>query len=256
MVSLDSIIKSIKLCVLENIYTRKVNINLDKAIISFTFDDVPLSAATNGSKILAKHDATATYYVALGMEGGENNSDTKARRFINDDDIKQLHNAGHDIGCHTYSHMNQRQHASLKIAKDCEKNTNKLKKMLNTGSVDHFAYPFGMVSPAGKKALGYKYKTLRTTDHGLNVGFTDMTHLRAIKLYSKSFDRDALTKTINLAIKEKAWLIFYTHDVCEQPSEWGITIDDFKWVVESCVKSESEILNINNAYFKISNFSK
>lgn len=250
MATLNSIIKSIKLGVLENIYTRKVVINLDTAIISFTFDDVPLSAATNGAKILEKYHATGTFYVARGME---NVSDVRTRRFINDDDIKELHNAGHNIGCHTYNHLNQRHHASLKVAKDCCNNTNELKEILNILTVDHFAYPFGMVSPTGKKALRHKYKTLRTTDYGLNTGSTDMTHLRAVKLYSNAFDKDALKKIIKLAIENKAWLIFYTHDVCDVPSEWGVTIEDFKWIVEHCVESGSEILNVNNAYDKIIN---
>ena len=92
---------------------------------------------------------------------------------------------------------------------------------------------------------------ITTSDPGLNYGNTDMSHLRAINLYSNSFDRNELLEMIGLAIQTKAWLIFYTHDVCDQPSEWGVKTEDFKWLVEQCVKSESEILNINDAYKKI-----
>jgi peptidoglycan/xylan/chitin deacetylase (PgdA/CDA1 family) len=251
MAAISSIIKTIKLLVLENIYTQKVNINLNKAIISFTFDDVPISAATNGAAVLEKQGLTGTYYVALGMEKIDESSDDSARKLLNANDIKQLQDIGHDIGCHTYSHLNQRHHAVKKVLEDCNKNTAYLQDILNTKAVYNFAYPFGMVSPLGKRALGKKYKTLRTTDRGINSGLTDMSHLRAVRLYSKTFDKVALTQIINLAIREKAWLIFYTHDVCEQPSEWGVTTDDFEWVVKQCVQKECEVLNINDAYNKI-----
>ena len=250
---LRQLLKALKLLVFENIYTRKINIRNNKAIFSFTFDDVPISAAKNGAKILEEFNITGTYYVALGMEEIDGSTDDNTRRFLNKNDIINLHNAGHDIGCHTYSHLNQRQHTSKTVLTNCNKNTNLLQNILNTSSIDNFSYPFGMVSPLGKKILGRKYKTLRTSDHGINSGVTDMTHLRAIMLYSNTFNRDTLTKEINLAIKEKAWLIFYTHDVCEQPSEWGVNTDDFKWLVEQCVISECDILNISNAYNKIIN---
>ena len=253
MATLSAIIKTIKLLVLENIFTRKVKINLNKAIISFTFDDVPISAATNGATILEKQGFTGTYYVALGMEKIDEGADASARKLLNASDVKKLQSAGHDIGCHTFSHLNQRQHSAKKIVDDCNNNTERLKNILRKPSIDNFAYPFGGVSPAGKKALGQKYKTLRTTDPGINSGFTDMTHLRAVRLYSKSFDKDALTQTIKQAIRERSWLIFYTHDVCERPSEWGVTIDDFSWLVQQCVKEKAEILNISNAYSKITN---
>lgn len=251
MFALKSMLKTIKLLVLENVFTRKINIDLDKAIISFTFDDVPITAATNGAAILEKHNLTGTYYVALGIDNiakGENN---KIRKFVDETEVNHLHTTGHNIGCHTYSHINQRKHTSDTIIKDCNKNTKSLQNILNTSSIEHFSYPFGMINPFCKKLLRNKYKTLRTSDPGLNYGNTDMSHLRAINLYSNSFDRNELLEMIGLAIQKKAWLIFYTHDVCERPSEWGVTIDDFNWLVEQCIKSECEILPINHAYNKI-----
>jgi len=251
MAALKSMLKTIKLLVIENVFTRKININLDKAIISFTFDDVPITAATNGAAILEKHNLTGTYYVALGIENINKGENSKTRKFIDESEVNQLHFNGDDIGCHTYSHLNQRKHTSNTVIKDCNKNTKSLQNILNTPSIEHFSYPFGMVNPFCKKRLRNKYKTLRTSDPGINYGNTDMSHLRAINLYSNSIDRSELLEMIGLAIHNKAWLIFYTHDVCDQPSEWGVKTEDFKWLVEQCVKSESEILNINDAYKKI-----
>ena len=255
MGAIRSLLKAVKLFVFENIYTRNITIKNDKAVFSFTFDDVPISAATNGASILENVNATGTYYVALGMEGAEDANDGNDKRFINDAEILSLYKNGHDIGCHTYSHLNIRKSKTKNVVSDCEKNTHRLQDILKTTSIDHFAYPFGMVSPGGKRELGCKYKTLRTTDHGINTGKTDLTHLRAVRLYSNHFDKDNIQSIINEAVKNKAWVIFYSHDICETPSEWGTNTEDFKWVVEQCAKSDGEILNVSHAFNKIVNNS-
>lgn len=251
MGDLKRLLKKIKLLFVENIYTHKIDIKLDKAIFSFTFDDVPISAATNGREILEKSGATGTYYVSLNIESSEDNTDASIRRFIKEDDIKTLFDNGHNIGCHTFNHLNLRQTSAAEAYKDCKINTDLLKKITNVASIDHFAYPFGMVSLSSKKALRNKYKTLRTTDGGLNVGKTDMTHLRSVSLCSISFDKNTVLKAIDEAANKNAWVIFFSHDINDNPSEWGTSVEDFKWVVEQCGKSSGEILNIDEAYKKI-----
>lgn len=244
-------LKALKILLLERLYTNKHYINNKRAIFTFTFDDVPISAFTNGAKILEGHNLNGVYYVALDME--KLGPKSGERRFINAEEIKSLHKQGHDIGCHTYSHLNLRKHSASKIISDCNNNTNKLRNMLNIESIDHFAYPYGMVSLSGKRALGSKYKTLRTTEHGFNVGKTDLTHLKAVSLCSNTFNKDSIRDVIRQAISRRAWVIFYSHDICENPTEWGTNIEDFRWVVEQCVAADAEVLNVSDAYRKIIN---
>lgn len=247
MNTIRAMLKQAKLMVFENIYSKKININIDKAIFSFTFDDVPISAATHGAKILEAANATGTYYVALGMV--KNASDKK--KYIDENDIKALHQNGHNIACHTYSHLNLRQNSTADILQDCEMNTKMLTAIIQNEAIEHFAYPFGAVSLHGKKALGSKYKTLRTTDHGINVGSTDLTHLRTVSLCARDFSRETIRQAIEEAVNLKAWIIFFTHDIRENPSDWGSTIDDFAWVVDQCAKSSGDILNVSSAYNSI-----
>ena len=98
MGALRSLFKVIKLFVLENAYARKINIHNDKAIFSFTFDDAPLSAATNGAKILESHNATGTYYLALGIDSSHNSQEVAIEPYLSTDVIRSLHNKGHEIG--------------------------------------------------------------------------------------------------------------------------------------------------------------
>jgi len=252
MGTLRAFLKKIKLFVFENIYSNKINIQNDKAIFSFTFDDVPISAAVAGAKILEDAGVRGTYYVALGMESSNSEKEAE-RRFINEDEILALYEKDHDIGCHTFSHFNFREIPTSDIEVDCNKNTDRLMNIIKSSSIDHFAYPFGAVSLPGKKQLGYKYKTMRTTDPGLNYGSTDMSHLRTISLCNISFDRDKVLKSIQSAVKHKAWVVFFSHDICDSPSDWGTKTNDFKWVVEQCKKVDGEILNVTNAYARITN---
>ena len=69
-------------------------------MVSFTFDDIPKSAATTGAKLLEEHDARGTFYVSGGLVGTAS-SDWAA---VDAQDIVDLHRNGHEIGCHTFSH--------------------------------------------------------------------------------------------------------------------------------------------------------
>lgn len=247
MLTLRKILKIFKIFIFENLYSRKITIKNNEAIFSFTFDDAPISAFTNGAEILNKFNATGTYYVALGMEKN-NDSTGVARRFLNHSEIYKLHKDGHSIGCHTYNHLSLRKAKLHDLIKDCESNRTGLQYIIKSSSIDHFAYPFGIVSPRGKRELGRTYKTLRTTDQGVNYGRTDLTYLRTISLCSISFNKATILEAIRLAVKNNAWLIFFSHDICSSPSEWGTKTEDFKWVVKQCSKTGGVILNVEQAY--------
>ncbi len=240
-------IKKIKLSVLETIYARRLNIDLDKPIFSFTFDDAPLSSADTGAKILEAASSTGTYYVALGLE-----SDKDAPEPLLDvDDIRLLHSKGHDIQCHTFSHLNLRRHSKQEYIADCENNRTRIANITKQDHVAHFAYPFGAVSLSAKRNLGKTYKSLRTVDFGINYGLTDKTHLRAIEIFSNSLDRQKIKLAIEASVKNNAWTIFFTHDVKDPPSPWGATPEDLQWVVDECRKVDADMLNVRRAYQKI-----
>src|ERR1700735_5587982 len=70
-------------------------------LVSFTFDDVPDSAYTNGAAILENRGVRGTFYIAAGTCG---TVDTHWR-VIDRNQVRALHAADHEIGCHTYSHV-------------------------------------------------------------------------------------------------------------------------------------------------------
>lgn len=240
-------VKQAKLFVLENTYARKVDIRLNKAIFSFTFDDAPISAATTGADILERFKATGTFYLAMGME----ESDKNKRFFIGEPEIAPLVEKGHQIGCHTYSHLNLAEVSVANACNDCDRNTQILNTLLGAPGVEHFAYPLGKVSLSCKKIFRHKYTTLRSTTEGLNVGLTDMSYLKSFPIYSSKMNKARILAAIQQASKTNAWLIFYTHDISDKPTPWGATEEDFRWVVEQCANNRGDILNIGEAYNRI-----
>ena len=47
----------------------QVDIRLERGMISFSFDDFPADALSNGGKILEEHGCRGTYYAASGLAG-------------------------------------------------------------------------------------------------------------------------------------------------------------------------------------------
>ena len=70
-------------------------------VVSFTFDDFPRSSLEQGGAILERFGARGTFYTALGLEGGDGELGPLFRR----EDLERAAAAGHEIGCHTFSHI-------------------------------------------------------------------------------------------------------------------------------------------------------
>jgi len=249
MLKLKAILREIKTIFYQSLANHRVNINLDKAIISFSFDDVPRSALTKGVPLLDEYGLKATFYVSIGLSKMQSN--TKETGYLNADDIVSLHNKGHHIACHTYSHYMLDKGNTNELVIDAERNVAKLHTILGSVPIKHFSYPFGQVNFREKKLLAKTYKTMRSSRPGINKSLSDMYLLRATCIYNPQFDKQFLSNIIQKTEQTGGWLIFYTHGVEENPDEYSCTPDQFNWVLQACVKSSADILPVDQAYNKI-----
>jgi peptidoglycan/xylan/chitin deacetylase (PgdA/CDA1 family) len=87
-------------------------------VVSFTFDDVPDSAYLNGAAILEDHGIRGTFYIA----GGTCGTQEEYWRVIDQEQVGALHDAGHEIGCHTFSHINVDRLDALEMDEECRRN--------------------------------------------------------------------------------------------------------------------------------------
>lgn len=229
-------------------YAKPIRLASQTPVISFTFDDVPASAVEVGARILEKYNAAGTFYLSTCL-AGQNNLDLPQYK---NSDIQKLMDGGHEIGCHTYSHINIQTMKSSQINTDLEQNKSALQEYLGDHDLVSFSYPFGCTSIQAKRVVRQHYATGRGIKSGLNKGFTDLAQLKANAIYSNSHTEQSLTKLINTNLKKKSWLIFYTHDISQSPTPYGCTPELFEFAVKEASKSGAELLCIRNALARAS----
>jgi peptidoglycan/xylan/chitin deacetylase (PgdA/CDA1 family) len=221
--------------------TRPAKVRWPGGVVSFTFDDFPRSAWVHGGAILEAHDVRGTYYTAMSLAGTVNHLGP----MFEVDDLRAAHAHGHEIACHTYNHRDCRRASPAEILAEIEENTAALSAALDGAPIDNFAYPYGAVSLSAKSALRDRFASCRSTGQGINRGTADMADLLGVRIYAGSFDRAALCQLIDDNQSADGWLIFYTHDVSETPSDFGCTPEQLRTVVAYAAEN-SPVLTVRD----------
>jgi peptidoglycan/xylan/chitin deacetylase (PgdA/CDA1 family) len=186
-------------------------------LVSFTFDDVPDSAYTNGAAILEDAGARGTFYVAAGTCGHHD----AEWRVIGREEVRALCANGHEIGCHTFSHVAVDRLDASAMTQECARNRDVLREICADLEVTNFGYPFGRASLPRKLQLARRFDSCRGIYEGINAGVIDLAMLRVIELYDRTLTADKLRRVLRETRARRGWLIFYTHDVAERPSWIG-----------------------------------
>lgn len=220
---------------------RSVKLNFDRPVVSFTFDDFPRTALTNGAKILEDNKSTATFYGCLGLAGGNSPSGLLASI----PDYAACASRGHEVGCHTYDHLDCSSLSSERISENLERNQ-AMAQDLYLPKFQHFAYPFGRFSVAAKRTVLKYYKSGRTTTPGINRGHTDLGMLKSVALYS-GLGWNVWETYLKELESEPGWLIFYGHDVSSNPSVYGCTPDDLDTLLKKLLAMGSSVIPVGSA---------
>src|SRR5262249_17222322 len=189
----------------------------ERPMLSFAFDDAPASAARLGAEVLQQRGLRGTYFIAAGLA----EADSPSGHIASLADVARLAQAGHETGCHTHSHLDCGQTATDQVMADVEHNRAVL-QAFGLPAPSTFAYPYGDVSFGAKRALGERFVMMRALHHGLVTGGVDLHQAPAVGIEGKDGEITA-RRWLARAAARKAWLILYTHDVCEAPSDWGCT---------------------------------
>lgn len=225
---------------------RDLKFKLDRPLVSFTFDDFPRSARYQGGDILAMQGWRATFYVAAGLKDIENHHGKSFREI----DLTHILECGHEIAGHTYSHLDCAECLSEHVLMEIERNAAALKAMGVTKPIEHFAWPYGTTNAAHKAALGKHFKSMRGVTSGVHHSRADLNLLKSTPLFSGSELDNALELLRGLK-KRPGWLIFFTHDVRNSPSKWGITPADFGKVIAAVKDCGADVLPVGKAIRKL-----
>jgi peptidoglycan/xylan/chitin deacetylase (PgdA/CDA1 family) len=237
--------------------SRRLAINIEVPLISFTFDDFPRSAVLEAGSILRRYDAVGTYYASLGLMGKQSHLGPMYEA----EDLKELVHLGHELGCHTFGHRHSWDTPADVYERAILENRQALKEVLPGASFQTFAYPHSAPRLAVKKVASRYFRCCRggglkprryPNGHAaggqtFNWGVTDLNYLSAFFLEKSRENPEAVKSLIDQNSRARGWLIFATHDVCADPSPFGCTADFFERVVQWSSESGARILPVVKA---------
>ncbi len=221
-------------------YVKTAKIKLNEPVISFTFDDAPASAFENGGAVLSKYGFAGTYYIALSFLDNKTSEVCFTGKHL-----ERCLDAGNELACHTFSHINFYKTDEKTIEEDLDKNSEELKKLFPGRRFKNFAYPLGEQTLVGKKLVRDRFRSARGIAPGINRGRTDLNSLKAIQLYEDRNALDYIYQQIAEVKRSNGWLIFYTHDVRRNYSAYGCSQHYFEAVVKKCYETKIKVMTVN-----------
>jgi peptidoglycan/xylan/chitin deacetylase (PgdA/CDA1 family) len=211
--------------------------------VSFTFDDFPDSAATTGASILDRYDAKATFYVS----GSQVDKWSDHWQGVAADNILELHRGGHEIACHTFSHVRATDLDAARLAAEIEENRRYLLGLNPSMRIENFAYPYGLGSVWRKAQLAKTFRSSRGIIPGINSGVVDLQYLRSTPLINHHIDEERVDRVFDALVDTNGWLIFYGHDVAGEPSPYGCTPSLLRYALDAATKRNVAIMTVAGA---------
>ncbi len=213
-------------------------------MVSFTFDDLPKSAVTTGADLLEAHGARGTFYVSGGLVGiGTDGLDGRRWR----------RRAGRCTAAATRSAVTPfRTCASATSTWPRWPARSRAIAITSARSIPRSRsrpspIPFGYGSFARKRQLKDQFQTCRSIVPGVNSGSVDLQFLRAMPLIDREIDRDGIERAFDEAETTNGWLIFYGHDVTEQPSPYGCSPALLNHALEAAARRKIPVLTMAEA---------
>ncbi|HEY1753626.1 MAG TPA: polysaccharide deacetylase family protein [Caulobacteraceae bacterium] len=208
-------------------------------MISFTFDDVPATATNAGAAILEERGLKGVYYIAAALAGTDAVTGPMAQPAA----VQRLAGAGHEVGCHTYSHLDCGQATACDAVEDVALNARTLEAW-GLPRPTTFAYPFGDVAPATKRALAGRFSLMRALHQGLVTAGADLNQAPAVGVEGPDGEALAMRWLARAAERKAAWLILCTHDVADAPSAYGCTPAALARLADAALAAGFEVVTV------------
>jgi peptidoglycan/xylan/chitin deacetylase (PgdA/CDA1 family) len=214
-------------------------------MISFCFDDVTETAFSVGAAALEARGLRGSFFVCAGLLGETGHMGAYATR----DQVVRAAAAGHEIGCHTFSHLDCAQAAAAAIDRDLDRNQEAL-ACLGIHRPKTFAFPFGDVSAEAKRVAGRRFRLSRALHHGLIARGADLNQAPAVGI--EGDDGEAVARRwMQAALHRDAWLILYTHNIGPDAGEFGCSAEAFTRLLDDAIAQRFDIVTVAQGVDKL-----
>jgi peptidoglycan/xylan/chitin deacetylase (PgdA/CDA1 family) len=215
-----------------------------RGVLSLSFDDIPASAWLEAGPILAEHGVKATYYVCGGLSGGRNLDLPQ----FETEHLQALHEAGHEVGCHTYEHVSTLTLSPAELDASLARNAAWVSERLDDYQMLSFAYPFGDCALEAKPVIDRRFLCGRGVRDGINAGRVDRNLLQAVGLESRRLPGYDLEQMVADTAASKGWLIAYGHDVSDAPTPYGCKPEDIDRLIRLAKAADLDIQPVAAAW--------
>ena len=235
--------KSAQVRLARNVPVHGLDTRLSEPVVSFSFDDFPKSALTEGGRILRERGWTGTYFAAGGFCGRT----VEGLDYFDAEDLVGAQEQGHEVACHTFGHLRLPTASRDEIGGDLDRNAAFVRDILPDHRLASFAYPYGDLDLGRKALIARRFPVCRGIWPGVNVGRMDFGQLKAVGLERWSLDNLDVEAWLDRAVGANGWLIFFTHDVSADPSAFGCFTDAFERIADAVARRGLRVLPVKNA---------
>lgn len=199
----------------------------DQPIITVTFDDGWESVYTEALPILQRDGIRTTQFIIAG--------DFADPGYMSYDQVKSLHQLGHELGSHTMSHPDLAKLNDAQLVHELADS----KATLGTIQYDikDLALPYGSVNDKALAYIKQYYRSsrgsdaLKTFSPEQSINTKDNFDRYNIGAFSVTHDTSLATlkSYIDYTIKHNGWLVLAYHQISSDPKdEYGVSKEDFK----------------------------
>jgi hypothetical protein len=92
-----------------------------------------------------------------------------------------------------------------------------------------------------------RFSNVRGVHPGVNVGRVDLAQLNTVSLEVRCWDEQRIEAAIQRVLHAHGWLVFYTHDVSDNPTEYGSTPAMLDWALSRVAAARIAVLPMRDA---------
>jgi peptidoglycan/xylan/chitin deacetylase (PgdA/CDA1 family) len=159
---------------------------------------------------------------------------------------------GHEIGCHTFEHLDCFRSPADALEASIEQNQAYVQDVLGGMTPTTFSYPYGYYGTAAKFRLQRRFAACRSIIPGVNAGRIDLGLLKSIVIPRGPIDAAWIAPWVEQTQASTGWLILCAHDVSPDHGPYGCTPDLLSATIDAILTAGIEILPVRDALARVS----